>query len=118
MVCEYPPPNSDMGIYPASITNTISLQSVSPVLYAIVPNNTSEGRAWLPAIMSDGNCNGLDDPSVKLSPSERIGTKQKVVAGGKRKAAFSTQPQDRHILHGARNQNARKNGCNWKQEKK
>lgn len=49
-----PTPDTSMAVEPSGVANARSLQAGAPTLYALVADTTSEGHAWLPAIMPDG----------------------------------------------------------------
>lgn len=51
-------PDADMPVRPQGVTNAVSLQAGNPALYALVSDTTSEGHAWLPAVMPDGKYTG------------------------------------------------------------
>ena len=52
-------PDDAMALAPSSgAANAVSLQSGSPALYALVSDQSSEGHAWLPAVMPDGEYTG------------------------------------------------------------
>ena len=48
-------PDSAMDVMPSGVANAKTLEQGSPALYALVSDTTSEGHAWLPAVMPDGN---------------------------------------------------------------
>ena len=52
-------PDDAMALAPSSgAANAVALQSGSPALYALVSDTISEGHAWLPAVMPDGEYTG------------------------------------------------------------
>ena len=67
------------------MANAISLQAGSPALYALVADTTSEGHAWLPAIMPDGRYSG----TPATSPSCPFGC----VPARRRRLLFGVTPR-------------------------
>ena len=53
-----PTPDDGMTLLPSGVANARTLQSGSPAMYALVSDTTSEGHAWLPAVMPDGDYKG------------------------------------------------------------
>lgn len=72
-------PDADMTVYPQGVTNAVSLETGSPQLYALVSDTTSEGHAWLPAVMPDGKYQGTPTTSRKGRKMLRTRTKVPVV---------------------------------------
>jgi hypothetical protein len=78
-------PDASMAVEPPGVANAISLQAGSPALYALVADTTSEGHAWLPAIMPDGR--------YSATPTEQSSCPFGCVPARRRRLLFGSIPR-------------------------